>query len=85
MAPDAIPEEMLIRGAAGTGPVLSSVVGDPLLLSQAIAVLRTYSFVRRDPCTRMLSTHRLVQAVLMDEMEEATLFQWMERVIRTSY
>src|SRR5258708_23170263 len=62
--PDAIPEAIITEGAADLGPVLSLVAADPLLLNEAIQVLRRYSLVKRDPEAKLLNMHLLVQVVL---------------------
>ncbi|GHO82976.1 FxSxx-COOH system tetratricopeptide repeat protein [Dictyobacter formicarum] len=80
-APDAIAEEILTLGASVLGPVLAPLASDALLRNQAIEVLRTYSLVRRDPRERTLSVHRLVQAVLQDELEEEEQRIWAERAM----
>src|SRR5205085_6090029 len=48
LAPDAIPEELLTRGAAEPSTVLGVVAADPFKLNEALEVLRRYSLVRRD-------------------------------------
>src|SRR5262249_43587748 len=63
------------------GSMLSPVVADAFLLNQAIETLRAYSLIRRDPRRKILSIHRLVQAVLGDAMDTATYQQWAERVV----
>src|SRR5207245_650497 len=80
--PDAIPEELLTEGASELGAVLASVVTDPFKLNEAIEVLRRYSLIRRNAATKVLTMHRLVQAVLKDGMEKRTQKRWAERVIR---
>jgi tetratricopeptide (TPR) repeat protein len=80
--PDAIPEELLSEGAAELGPVLGPVAADPLELDAAIEALRMYSLVRRSADTHMLTIHRLVQAVLTDQMDEHTQRQWAERTVQ---
>ena len=82
LAPDAIPEEMLTRGAAELGPVLGAVVGDTFKLNEALEVLRRYSLVRRNADTHMLSIHRLVQTVHCDSMDQETQRIWAERSVR---
>ncbi len=82
LAPDAIPEEIITEGAAELGPVLSPIAGDPLLLNEAIQVLRRYSLVRRDPEMKLLNVHRLVQVVLKDSLDRQTQRLWAERVVR---
>lgn len=79
--PDAIPEEMIIWGADHLGPHLQAVVRDPTLLNRAIAVLGSYSLVRRNRKEKTLSIHRLVQAVLKDAMDEQTTKKWLKRVV----
>jgi serine/threonine protein kinase/Tfp pilus assembly protein PilF len=80
--PDAIPEAMVIEGAAELGPVLSPVAADPLLLNAAIQALRRYSLVKRDPEARLLNIHRLVQVVLKESLDQAGQQQWAERSVR---
>jgi tetratricopeptide (TPR) repeat protein len=83
LAPDAIAEEIFVQGASLLGPVLSPVAADAFLLNQAIEALRAYSLVRRDPATRMLSIHRLVQTVLQGALEEVESRSWAERAMLT--
>ena len=80
--PDAIPQELITTGTADMGPPLEPLGTDPLALNTALKELRAYSLVRRDPATRTLSLHRLVQAVLKDSMNEQTQHEWAERTVR---
>lgn len=82
LPPDVIAEEILPAGAAFLGPVLAPIVENDLLLNQALETLRAYSLVRRDPRTRQLSLHRLVQAVLQDQQDEVERQTWTERAVR---
>lgn len=79
---EAIPEELFAAGAAHLGPVLCSVVTNPYQFDIALAALRNASLVTRHPETRTLSVHRLVQAVLQDQMEPAEMRLWSTRVVR---
>jgi len=81
LAPDAIPLEVITEGAAYLGTVVETVAVDPLQFDQALETLQTYSLVRRDGESHTLSIHRLVQAVLQDEMEETERRTWAERAI----
>ena len=83
LAPDAIPEELLTRGAAELGPVLGAAAADPFKLNEALEVLRRYSLVRRNGSTHMLNIHRLVQTVHRDSMDQETQRSWAERTVRT--
>ncbi|MFL5587150.1 MAG: tetratricopeptide repeat protein, partial [Ktedonobacteraceae bacterium] len=82
LSPDAIPEEIITEGADDLGPNLQPVASEPVKLDAAIKELRKYSLVRRDPEGQTLTVHRLVQAVLKDEMNEETQHQWAERAVR---
>ncbi len=80
--PDAIPEEIITRGAAHLGPWLSPVEEDPLLLDEAVAALGAYSLVHRDAKDKTLSIHRLIQAVVKDEMSGEIYRQWAGRTVQ---
>jgi hypothetical protein len=64
--PDVIPEELFLTGNSSLGPHLRRLMEQDL--DEAIAALRTYSLVQRDPVSRTFSLHRLVQAVLEETM-----------------
>jgi tetratricopeptide (TPR) repeat protein len=70
-----------VPSASFLGPILQPVAADIFQLNQAIEALRAYSLVRRDPRGKVLSIHRLVQAVLQDKMEEAEQQCWAERAV----
>ncbi|HXX77487.1 MAG TPA: FxSxx-COOH system tetratricopeptide repeat protein, partial [Ktedonobacteraceae bacterium] len=80
--PDGIPEELLIHSAAELGPILQPVASDPFLLDETLAILRNFSFIRRNSNMNTLSLHRLVQGVLKDCMNEKTQRAWVERTVR---
>jgi len=82
LAADAIPEELLMRGAAALGATPGAVVTDPFELNDVLEVLRRYSLVRRDASTHMLSIHRLVQAVLKESMDQESQRLWADRTVR---
>jgi tetratricopeptide (TPR) repeat protein len=82
LAPDAIPEELLEEGAAFLGPVLQPVAADRSRLNEALAALLRYSLLRRDATTHTLVIHRLVQAVILDELDKQTQRLWAGRVVR---
>ncbi len=70
--PDAIPEELLCH----------EIGLDLLHLNDVIVALRRYSLIKRDVERKVLSVHRLVQAIIRDTMESQTLRQWMTRVVQ---
>jgi tetratricopeptide (TPR) repeat protein len=78
---EAIPEELLAAGAAYLGAVLGPVMADLYQFDLTLAALRKASLVTRHPETRTLAVHRLVQAVLQDQMEPAMVQLWSRRAI----
>ena len=82
LSPDSIPEEIFSEGAEDLGPILEPIATDPLALNDTISELLKYSLVRRDPTEQTLTIHRLVQTVLIDEMDEETKRLWAERCIK---
>jgi hypothetical protein len=82
LAPDRIPEELLREGAAYWPPLLQKAAADLFAFQQMIAELLKFSLVKRLTDDRMLSIHRLVQAVQIDMMEPGVQHQWAERVIK---
>ena len=84
LAPDAIPETIMTKGASQLGPQLAEMETDAEGLDEAVEVLRAYSLVRRDAVQETLSMHRLVQAVLRDQMTQEEQRQWAERVVQAT-
>lgn len=80
--PESIPEEVISLGVAELGPTLEAVAHDPLQLDFMIELLLRYSLIRRNSETGSLNLHRLVQAVLKDDMDRDTQRIWAERAIR---
>jgi tetratricopeptide (TPR) repeat protein/DNA-binding XRE family transcriptional regulator len=84
LAPDALPETIIIKGAPYLGSPLDLVCADAYLLNQAIETLRAYSLLHRESGSGsipLLSVHRLVQAVLKDGMDDATKERWAGRAV----
>lgn len=81
LAPDAIPEDLLTAGSSHLGPILASVVTDPLQFDQVCKEVLRFSLIQRgaDECT--LTMHRLVQAVLRETLPPERQHQWMKRAI----
>ena len=77
---EAIPDQLFIDGALYLGPELASLATDPARFDQIIAALRRLSLVQRRAETHSLSLHRLVQAVLRENMDEQKRALWLKRV-----
>ncbi|HEU5374647.1 MAG TPA: FxSxx-COOH system tetratricopeptide repeat protein [Ktedonobacteraceae bacterium] len=84
LEPDMIPEELIREGSASLGIVLQTLATDPLLWNDAIRELRQFSLIQRDSETRVLRLHRLVQAVLKDNLGAEDQRFWAERVVRAT-
>ena len=80
--PDAIPEEMCLKGMTHLSSDLQEADGNSITLDAAFAALRTLSLLRRHPETKTVIIHRLVQAVVKDALDETTQRQWAERAVR---
>ncbi|WP_165423035.1 FxSxx-COOH system tetratricopeptide repeat protein [Ktedonosporobacter rubrisoli] len=78
---EAIPEELFRVGAIHLGPSLEPLARDALQFDLAIATLRRFSLVQRQPETQSLSIHRLVQEVLKASMNAQEQISWMRRII----
>jgi tetratricopeptide (TPR) repeat protein len=83
LAPDAIPEDLITRGAPILGPMLSPVAFDTSALEQAIEILCRFSLVQRYSDGKQLSIHPLVQTIFKHEMNRKMQREWTERTIAT--
>jgi len=83
LAPNRIPEELLMDGAVYWPTSLQQAVADPLLFQQLIADLLKFSLVKRLVEEHALSIYCLVQAVQRDLMVLEAQRQWAERVVRS--
>jgi len=79
--PEEIPEELITDSAPHLGPMLQPVATDPLRLDSTIKELRRFSLLHREPDSRTLTIHRLVQRVLQDRMDLDSQQQWAERTV----
>jgi tetratricopeptide (TPR) repeat protein/transcriptional regulator with XRE-family HTH domain len=79
---DAMPEEFITEAGKALGQLLQPLCSDPLALDEAIKKLRRYSLLHRVPETKTLSTHRLLQTIVQDGMDEEERKLWMERLIQ---
>jgi hypothetical protein len=64
--PEPIPRDVFRQGAQPRGTPLANVISDPILLSRAIRELGRFALVTLDG--RSISVHRLIQALLRDEL-----------------
>ncbi|HET8846338.1 MAG TPA: helix-turn-helix transcriptional regulator, partial [Ktedonobacteraceae bacterium] len=78
---EAIPEELFTASGGMLGSELEALAADPWRFDQAMALLRNMSLIHRQAATRTLSIHRLVQAVLREQMSESQRVLWQQRVV----
>jgi tetratricopeptide (TPR) repeat protein len=64
--PDPIPRDVFRRGTQATGTQVSDLMADPILLARAIRELGRFALITIDG--RALTVHRLIQALLRDEL-----------------
>ncbi len=81
LAPDAIPEELFTEHEALLPPSLREALERQLGWQEVLGVLRRYSLLGRQAETRVLSLHRLVQAVLREELDREAQRRWAEQAV----
>ncbi len=82
LAPDAIPEQMIIDGSSELGKLLQPVAKNPLLLDGALGTLLRFSLVQRKRDEHTFSIHRLVQAILRASMNSKQQQQYAEKMVK---
>lgn len=65
--PDPIPRDVFRRGTQVPGVKVADLISDPILLARAIRELGRYALVTLDG--RSVSVHRLIQALIRDELD----------------
>ncbi|MFV2017331.1 FxSxx-COOH system tetratricopeptide repeat protein [Micromonospora sp. LOL_023] len=71
-APEPIPRALFSRGrASNVHPELDEVRRDPMRLNMAIREINRYALAKIDYRTNSVQMHRLVQAVLLDRLNDA--------------
>ncbi len=81
--PDAIPDAIFTDYVPHLDPDLRPIVANQVELNAVVRLLFKFSLVRRNPDTKTLTIHRLVQATLKDEMDQQTQSQWAEYAVRS--
>ncbi|MEV2275358.1 FxSxx-COOH system tetratricopeptide repeat protein [Nocardiopsis sp. NPDC049922] len=71
--PDPIPRDLFFPVEGGrVRPELAELMADPIRLSRAIGQLGRYALVRLDNANRTIQVHRLIQALLREELDQPT-------------
>jgi tetratricopeptide (TPR) repeat protein len=80
LAPDDIYEELVTDGAKHLPDSLSAAVTDPLIFTDVVKSLRRYSLIEFSGST--ISVHRMVQAVVRDQLTTEGRKRWAEAAVR---
>jgi tetratricopeptide (TPR) repeat protein len=83
--PEQIPEELFADAAPELDDVLGSAATNQLEWANIRQEACRLSLVRSEPASKVLTMHRLVQAVLKDGMDSPTQQMWAQRSVRAVY
>ena len=78
--PDPIPLDVFRRNSIGAGPLLNAVLANPILRTEAIRMLGRFALGRIDPVNRTIQVHRLVQALLQQDMTDTERVEFRDEV-----
>ncbi|GAC1685764.1 MAG: hypothetical protein PVS3B1_25790 [Ktedonobacteraceae bacterium] len=81
LTPDAIPEELLTENTSFFDPPLQAVTANRDAFNAALELLLDYSLISRDRTNHTLSLHRLIQAVIKNEMTAENHTYWSQVTI----
>jgi tetratricopeptide (TPR) repeat protein len=76
--PEPIPTDVFRRGTQAAGGEATAVMSDPILLARAIRELGRFALVTIDG--RSVSVHRLIQALLRDELDDEQQADYRDQV-----
>ncbi|MGB9177926.1 MAG: tetratricopeptide repeat protein [Pyrinomonadaceae bacterium] len=82
VAPDAIPLENFTAAASELGDDLSRAMGNGVMWAKTKRRVLRFSLLNSNADDETFDTHRLVQAVIRDEMDDETQCLWTERAVR---
>ncbi|TDB94858.1 FxSxx-COOH system tetratricopeptide repeat protein [Actinomadura sp. 7K534] len=69
--PEPIPRDAFIKVVPGLSPQLAELIADPIRLGRAIAELGRFALARLDLPARTMQVHRLIQALVREELPAA--------------
>lgn len=80
--PEAIPEEIITSGARVLDPPLHLFATNSLAFNTALAELRCYSLVERDPLKRTLTLHPLLQEMVRERIGAEEKLHWIAQTVK---
>ncbi|WP_066361720.1 FxSxx-COOH system tetratricopeptide repeat protein [Herbidospora mongoliensis] len=66
--PEPIPRDVFRRGTEADTPRIAAILADPLMLTKSLRVLGRYALAKIDSTTRTIQVHRLIQALLREDL-----------------
>lgn len=69
--PEPIPRDAFNKVVPGLSPEISNLIVDPIRLGRAIAELGRFALAKLDIPARTIQVHRLIQALVRDELQDA--------------
>jgi hypothetical protein len=82
LSPEAIPEFIFTKGGNNLGAFLSSAISSNAEFRKIVGEACRFSLIQRNAENATLEIHRVVQEVILGEMDEGTKKLWLERVIK---
>src|SRR5204862_246981 len=79
--PDLISTEFLVAGKDGLNSELQTIIQQPLSLNEALYTLEEFSLIKRSNAGKDISMHRLLQAVIQDNMSGDNLTEMWNSII----
>jgi tetratricopeptide (TPR) repeat protein len=68
--PEPIPRDVFRKGIRASGSQLSEILSDPILLARVIRDLGRFALATVNTSNRTIQVHRLIQALLRDDLDE---------------
>jgi tetratricopeptide (TPR) repeat protein len=68
--PEPIPRDVFRKGIRASGSQLSDILSDAILLARVIRDLGRFALATVNPVNRTIQVHRLIQALLRDDLDE---------------
>ncbi|WP_308250850.1 FxSxx-COOH system tetratricopeptide repeat protein [Nonomuraea rhizosphaerae] len=67
--PEPIPRDVFSQRVSDLSPQLAELLANPIKLSRSVGELGRFALARVDPGSRTIQVHRLIQALVRDELE----------------
>ncbi|QYC37666.1 NB-ARC domain protein [Nonomuraea coxensis DSM 45129] len=80
--PEPIPRDVFSQRVRGLSPQLTELLANPIKLSRSVGELGRFALARVDPGNRTIQVHRLIQALVRDELEPEERTQQLNDVHR---